>query len=414
MNLNIIVPDKMSIPVKLFLVALTLVGFGMGINNVVLQLYLVSLGFDSAALGTLFTINAIGAVLLTIPMGIIADRYGRGKIMLFASSMFGLQTVLLLTSRSIEMLMFAFLFMGVAYATGSVLAPLYASFFNEEDMDRAFGLLGFLNILASSLGSLLGFVPSMLMTSYGFSLQSAYWTMLAIGGVFSLAMIPLLIIALRNMVEPKRQGTFKFSLRSKGVIAKFCLLNMISGIGVGTFFSLFPYYLNKKFGVESGTLGTLYFVSNFVQAGSNIIAPRISKKLGTLRTIVASLGLSIPFYLMIPLVSNFTWLSTFYIIRLGIINVSTPLASSLFMKLLYEEEKATANSIAMMASMSGSIIAPRLGSQLMQQVSLDFPAYLGSGLYTVYAISYYFLLKDEKGKEAEQESAESKLGRAIK
>ena len=86
---------------------------------------------------------------------------------------------------------------------------------------------------------------------------------------------------------------------------------------------------------------------------------------------------------------------------MGVANISSPLANSLFMKLLHVEEKATANSITTMASMGGQILAPKLGGQLIQQGSLDFPAYLGSGLYAIYAASYYLLLRNEKEKETE-------------
>jgi len=122
----------------------------------------------------------------------------------------------------------------------------------------------------------------------------------------------------------------------------------------------------------------------------------VSKRLGSLETITLSLGLSTPFYLLIPLSPDLTWLSAFYVIRLGLANTSSPLVNSFFMKLLCDEEKATANSIIAMASQGSSIFTPLLGGRIMERVSLDLPAYLGSGLYVVYAASYYFLLRNEE------------------
>jgi len=407
MDFRTFAPDRVSTPAKLFLLAMIFNGVANGVINVVLQLYLMSMGFESAALGTLSMMNPIGAALLTIPMGILADRYGKGRILLFGFLMVALQQIILLTARSIELLMLGFLFIGVANATGAVIGPLFASFFDSKDLDRAFGLMGFLNILSISGGSLVGFVPPLLVANYGYSLQSSYWILLAASSLFLFAMLPLLVMAIRSVEESKKTGERpRFNLRSKGVVAKFSFLNIISSIGLGTFFSFLPYYVNKKFGAESGALGTLYFVSNFIQAGSNIIAPRISQKLGTLKTIVASLSLATPFYLLMPLAPNFTWLSALYILRIGIANICSPLTSSLFLKLLYDEEKATANSITMMASYGGNIVAPKLGGQLMEQVSLDLPAYLGSGLYAIYAVSYYFLLRNEKEKGIEQKQVE--------
>lgn len=407
MNLKSIVPDRISRSAKLFLGAATLNGFGNGITNVVMLLYFLSLGFDSAALGTILMMQPISTVLLLIPSGILADRYGVKKILLAITFPFGLFGILILTARSLEIFMLAFLVMGIVEAAAGVaLGPMYSSFFDSKDMDRAFGLQGFLNIISRSAGSLMGFAPPMLVANYGYSLQAAYWTMLFVGLVFFIAQMPLYLLSVWGVNEPRRQGIPKFNLRSKGVVAKFSFLYIVGNIGFGAFFNFFPYYVNRKFGVQSDALGALYFASNFVQAGANIIAPRISRRIGTVKTIALSYVLCTPFWAMFPLAPNFTGLFALYLIRFGLGNLSSPLVGSLYMKLLYRDEKATANSITMIASYGGNIVAPKLGGQLMEQVSLDFPAYLGSGIYACLAASYYLLLRNEKEKEIEQVQVE--------
>jgi predicted MFS family arabinose efflux permease len=70
--------------------------------------------------------------------------------------------------------------------------------------------------------------------------------------------------------------------------------------------------------------------------------------------------------------------------------------TSLFMKLIQGEEKATANSIRTLAMQGGGVVAPWLGGQIMGHISLDVPAYVGAGLYAIQATSYYFLFRNEK------------------
>lgn len=395
MRLSSIVPDRLSMSAKVYLFANILNGLGNGTVNVVLQLYLMSLGFDSVAIGSIVTMNFIGMMLFTIPSGVLADHYGKKKIVLLGFSLFSIIIVLILTARSLWMFRLAFFLLGINNATGVVWTPLYSSFFEKKDMDRAFGLLGFVSILSNAMGSLMGFIPPMLVHQYGYTFRCAYWLTLIIAVGFFVPSMPFYLLSFRGIVEPKREGGFRFTLRSKGVVAKFGLISLIGALGYGVFFSLFPYYLNKKFGIQSDALGILYFLSNFAQAGANILAPRISQRLGTLKAIVAALGLCAPFYLMIPLAPSFTWLSVAYILRLFSANISTPLTSSLFMRLLCDEEKATANSIRMMASQGGNVVAPMLGGRLMEQVSLDLPAYLGASLYVAYSLSFYLLLREE-------------------
>jgi MFS family permease len=380
----------------LYLMGTIFSGLGNGAVNVVLQLYLLSLGFNSEAIGSIIMMNPIGAALLTIPAGILADRYGKKKIILFGFSIWWLALILALTTRSIEVFRLAFLLIGLSNAIGSIWTPIYSSFFEKEDMDRAFGLFGFLNIISMSIGSLLGFIPPMLVANYGFKTPSAYWTVLTLGVGISVLSTPFLILSLLRVVDPEREEGFMFTIKSKSVVAKFSLLTIIGNLGFGVFFSLFPYYANKKFGIESDALGSLFFISNLVSAGSNILASRVSKRLGTLKAIVLALSLHIPFYLMIPLAPSFTWLSLLYITRLSVRQIAHPLETSLFMKLVHREEKATANSIRTMAMQGGGVVAPWLGGQIMGYVSLDAPTYIGAGLYAIQATSYYFLLRNEK------------------
>jgi predicted MFS family arabinose efflux permease len=59
-------------------------------------------------------------------------------------------------------------------------------------------------------------------------------------------------------------------------------------------------------------------------------------------------------------------------------------------------------SVNMMASMGSNAFATWLGGQLMEQVSLDFPVYIGAGLYVLYGASYYLLFREMKGASDEQ------------
>jgi MFS family permease len=294
MDLNSFVPERISTQAKFFLLAISLNGIGNGMINVVFMLYLISLGFESAALGTMVMMNPLGAAILTIPAGILADRYGKKKIMISGFFMIVLSVVLVLVAKSMAMFMIAFFLIGLSNATFVVLNPLYSSFFDHEDMDRAFGFLGFLNIIAMSLGSLAGYVPPMLVSSYGLSLQSSYWTVIAIAAVMILIQTPFFLMSIKEVVEPENNG-FRFALRSKSVVLKFFLLGLLSVVGANVFFNLFPFYVNSKFGIESDALGTLFFLSNFVSAGANALAPRISKRFGTLKTIAVMIGLATPF-----------------------------------------------------------------------------------------------------------------------
>jgi len=402
LDLSAFVPDRISKPAKYFLVANILNGLGNGVFGVVIQLYLMTLGFGSMDLSSTFMMNSLGMLLMTLPAGVIADRYGRGSVFLAGMTATLVAFTLIMIGRTIEVLSIAWLLLGLGNATGSVLGPLYSSLFDNDDMDRAFGLQGAISIMSNAVGSLMGFIPPMMVRSYSLTLQRSYWLVLFIILMFFVAQLPLYYGAIRSSPEPKGNGLApRFNLRSKAVVYKFSFLYTVQNIAFG-FFSFFPYYVNTRFGVQSDALGALYFISRFVQAGSNAAAPKVAKRLGSVKTISLALGLTVPFWLMFPFAPNYLWVSVIYILRLLIGSFCNPLMPSLFYRLLYEEEKATANSLTTMASMGSNMVAPRIGGYLMENVSIDAPAYLGGALYLVYASSFYLLLSNEAEKEKSQ------------
>jgi predicted MFS family arabinose efflux permease len=246
-----------------------------------------------------------------------------------------------------------------------------------------------------SIGSLMGFIPPFLVTNYGYSLRFSYWLMLLIAVIMFFAQVPFYLLIFKNIKDEKQGNGFTFRLQSKDVVIKYSIIQIIQMIALNPFSSLLPYFVNKKFGAESDALGAIQFASCFVQAGANILGPKIAQKYGSVKTISTSLIIAAPFFALFTIAPTFFWLSIIYITRLGIASVCNPLMPSLFYKLIREEEKATANSIATMASMGTNIFTPKLGAYLIENVSIDAPALLAASLYPIYGATFYFFFKNE-------------------
>ncbi len=74
------------------------------------------------------------------------------------------------------------------------------------------------------------------------------------------------------------------------------------------------------------------------------------------------------------------------------------------MKMLPDDEKATANGVNMTARMLSSAFATWLGGWLISSFSVDTPIYLGITLYAFYAVAIYLLFKEVKDKTREEMS----------
>ncbi len=394
-------PEKVALPARRFLTASALGGVGNGIFGVILQLYLISLGFDGSQLGSIFMWSSVGQVLLTVPAGIIADRIGKKKVILFGFCSNSVAMYLILTGKTIPVFSLAWALLGIGNSTGSLFGPLYSSLFDHDDMDKAFGLHGFVNIASNAIGNLFGLVPPVLVSRYGITLTNAYWNMLALGIAIFITQLPIYYNVLNHTAVPVEPNRKRMPLRSKSVVVKFSFLYTIQNIAFGSFFGLFPFYVNRKFGVQSDSLGILFSAVSLVRAGVNMISPKVAAKYGTLNTVTFALAATVPFWLMFPFAPTFQWIAIVYIVRLAVGSFCNPLMPSLFFRLLHEDEKATANSLTQTASMVSNIFAPRLGGYMMESIHIDSTAYMGAALYGLYSLSFYTLLRNEKEKNGD-------------
>jgi DHA1 family multidrug resistance protein-like MFS transporter len=393
-SLRSLIPENIPFSAKLFLAGVIFQGIANGIHNVVLQLYLTSLGFSGSSLGTIVMMNALSSTILTIPMGIIADRIGKRKMLLVGLCSIFLAAIIYLWTTSPLMFMISFFCIGITNSTFVVLSPLYSLFFSDDDMDKAFSLWLSLGVVTQSLGSLLGFIPPILVNILGVTLQRAYWFLMAFGAPFFVGQCIFFLLSVKSeVVEPSRKED-SFFLTSKGLVLRFSILSFLSSTAFWVFISLFPFYVNQKLGIQSDALGALMFLSSFTSAAAQIVAPKISMRLGSIKAIALVIGLIAPFYMLIPFAPHFTAVSVLYILMFSFMMMAGPLTGSVYMRNLVAEEKSSANGIRMMFAQGGKVVGPWLGGQLMENVSLGFPALFGGGIYAVTAVLTLFLLKD--------------------
>ncbi len=356
-----------------------------GLFGYVVQLYLKALGFDSRTIGLMSTVNLLSCMALSIPFGLLGDRYGRRNIMLLGCGALISSVNLLLMARETLSLFASFLLLGVGNSAFTVLLqPLYASHFEGEDMERGFGILGFLSFASNAVGGLLGYIPPILMERYRLPLAEAYgktmgWCSLLL---YLASAVLLLVRSDRPTARP-----FNLRLRSRGVLMRFSLPNALIGLAAGIFIELMAYYLSVKFHVESASIGTVYLAASLSGALANLAIPKLSRRLGTLRGILASLSMVLPLHLSVALAPAFPLAAALYIARAGVMNLSMTLMSYLMMRMAEDGERATVNSLVTLASMASRGVGTALGGTLMA-LNLDLPGYVSTAIYAASTASF--------------------------
>ena len=147
---------------KLYLVCLAVFPFMVctGIVYSIISIYMAEIGLTKSQIGFLYTSGATAGAICSPFAGIIADRFGRKKVLLFSMFVFAFVFLGYAISRSYISFLIVQIAEGFAWAAlGTSTTALIADLVNEENRGKAMGIynttwsLGW--IIGPSLGGLL-------------------------------------------------------------------------------------------------------------------------------------------------------------------------------------------------------------------------------------------------------------------
>lgn len=367
-----------------------------GLYFLVLPFYLLEAGYDATSIGVINSIAGVALTLLTIPAGLLADAYGRKRSIITGSLLVVLAFLVLSLSSDFVVVALAALTGGVGVAfIFSSSGALMAGTLPKEKLELGFSIQFFVSNVAFSAGAALGWIPQLL-TSIGVERLASFRLTILAGAISMVfAVIPVLMVREIKKTDGK---AFRFRLESKGVILKFMAVNVFIGFGAGLTVPLFPVYYARKFGAESGSMGTLQAAASIAGAIAFLTAPQIARKIGTVKTVVLVTAASIPLLALIPLAPSFLLSTPLFVARQSLINMGAPLIESILMRIVKPEERATASGISSVFWNLPNSFSQPIGGYMIDRISVDLPPYTTSVFYTVYTLLFFKLFRGAEAK----------------
>ncbi len=380
---------------RLLLTSSFIGGVSFAFYFLILPFYLLSAGYDATWVGTVNAVFGVSMTVLIIPAGILSDAFGRKRFSLIGYVIMSLGIFVMALDPSEATIVGGAALSGFGAAlTFASSGALLAGSVPAEKLTTIFSYSYFLSTFASSLGSVTGWLPQILTDALGISRLVALQTTMAVGALVTLmAAIPLLLV---REVRSGGKGRARFSLESRGIIMKFMLVNIFIGFGAGLTIPLFPVYFWKKFGIDSGPMGTLQAVSNLVAALAFLVAPKLASRVGRVRGIVVTTGISIPLLVMIPLSPSFLFSTPFFITRQALINMNAPLIDSLIMRLVDEKERATASGVAQLFWNLPNSFGQPVGGFMIDKIWIDAPPFSTAAFYAVFTAMFWTMFRRVK------------------
>ncbi len=364
-----------------------LTGIPMGFNFVAFPIYLSLVGYNSFEIGLIIAVGTLVGAVFMIPMGILSDKYGRLKFIVIARALSAFSFLLLVFSYNVIIVYMSNIIQGVAFANiGSSFSALMSEKTTYENRNFVFSRNTFFSGISMAGGMILSNFPSYLI-SLKFTI---FFSFRYIFLVFFLIQVLSLIIFLRiseDYIPVKRKGISKETMKT---VWKLGVLGMI-GLGAGIIVRLFSLWFYLKFGLNIGTIGNFFAISQFLTAVANLFSARLAAFMGTVKSIVTTEALSVIILVLLPLSPSPAMAIVLYITRSLLMNMSSPVMTAFTMSIIKNEERATAASIIQLFDSAPRSFGPAIGGYFYSIGNLDLPFYITAFLYSV-SITFFFIL----------------------
>ena len=105
-------------------------------------------------------------------------------------------------------------------------------------------------------------------------------------------------------------------------------------------------WMKAQYGIPDSLSGPILGISSIVVGVSTLAAPALAKRFGVVNAIVVTEAISTVFMFATPLSPNYIIASFVYTSRAFLMNMSSPLAQSMIMGLVPEDERGAASGIS--------------------------------------------------------------------
>jgi predicted MFS family arabinose efflux permease len=375
---------------QLFLLGGFFLGIGQATFNVMRNLYWNETGFDFPQIGDFNSAQHFGTVLMAIPTAILITRF-RAKFVLVLSAVLVFAGYIgqALGQGFGQILAFSGLLGGASGVIRLSMAPLFMRSSSPKERVYLFGMHRVVR-MAVGVGAMLvaGQVVAYLGAAYG--LRYGYKCVLVGAGAAALlAVVPFLLIRTGELSHAEQARKFNlFKIRNKKMILKVCLPEFLVGAGAGLFIPFVNLYFEKVLGAAPDQIAAYLAAARVGMTVGFVAAPVIARRLGMLRSVVATELFSLPFLMMMAFMVEPYVVVGAYVVRQLLMNMTQPISANFAMEVVPPEEQAITNSARLLVSTGGRGLFAMAGGRIIGACGFT-PAILGAAAAYVLAAVFY-------------------------
>lgn len=371
-----------------------------------LVLYLIYIGYTTEDYGPLASGLEFAMIAMILSGGYLADRFGR-RLLVIIGIIFGISGFAVF---SIYETMPAFYLGAILLGFGNGLEqPAFSALLAGKTSESRRKYLFSLNALMGQLGNSLmtlaaGFIPALLMASFGFEDNQAYRMIFVLALVLKSVALLLVLVRVDDKMYKglKRVDANSGGDRRKpwGLLIQFGIPAAFAGLGAGMLIPYFGVYFLKRFDLELAELGIIFSLFSFVMFLVTILIPKIAEKRGSVMTATVFHTIATLAMITIPFAPWLSLVVFLYIFRATMMNVPHPINAAFMQSRVPEHCRALASSTTQFSWMVPHALGLLMGGWIWEvDTSLTWAFYIAFVLYSISTLLYFvffYKLDDKK------------------
>jgi MFS family permease len=366
----------------------------LGIADILLNFYLVSIGYDTATISLLQALPRLSGFLIGLPIGLIANRVGNRQLILLSTA--GVALAVAATALTQNMLVIAasrFLWGACFGANQVVKPPFMVTLTDRSEHTAQFSYHNLVAMLAVALGSALGgalpLLASQTLGIVGTNVMRPEAMPLAYRvSIMCAALLLLLsnapILALRTMsAQEKNAGDAENRNRRKPpwrLLLRLTLPLFVFGISGGLTFPFFNLIFRELFGLADSAVGSVIGLGWLVMGLMPLFNPAWEARLGRAGALTTLMLVSAVAFVGLSQAQGLTIAILFYVLAIGLRNTMQPLFQPLLMDSLAAADHNIASSLGLvmwnigwfLSTFSFGMLQPAIGSRNIMLVVAFF------------------------------------------
>ncbi len=380
-------------------------GFGDGLISVILAVYLTGLGFSEARIGVLITGTLLGSAAVTLGVGLRAHQMARRRLLRFVS--------LLMIATGVGFAVFGSFWplllvgaIGTLNPSGgdvSVFLPTEQALLPQTVPDTqrtaVFARYTLIGSLVGAFGALCAGVPEWVGRQAGISATAALRWSFVLYAALGVA-VAVRYRRLSPSIEPPVTATRRPLGESKAVVYRLAALFSLDSLGGGfVITALVVLWLRRRFGLSTAVSGAVFFWTGVLSAFSGLVAVRIARRIGLVRTMVFTHLPANGLLMLTALMPNAPLAVACLLARSVLSQMDVPVRTSYVMAVVTPAERPAAASVTNVPRSLASALPPIAAGWMLAHSNFGWPLLIGGALKAVYDLLLLAQFRDLRPPE---------------